>query len=366
MARQENPARLSLIRAAQKGGITLVLGAGVSIPRKIPNWNDLAKAVWDDVLKDKPSPWSRKNRASSPKDLPQFLPIVFERAYRTLRDESRFFDVLKKHLYGEAIFPLQDRSFTRSKEVLAVLARLIVQEHKRGSDRRVESIITFNADDFIEQAICRASGTRDAFLPSELAGAITRSTHRVLPRNAVPIYHVHGFLPSDLWEDDLGVRRMLVFTDAQYWSTSANAFAFANRIVNTALCEGVCIFIGLSMKDINLLRWLALRSLEYDRDQLEFVKARWLKWLSDRTPETDTGTLDDLQKFLTAGSMQTPGLQKTFSRHFWIRPPDTDPSGFLSDFLRDRGVRSVDIDDWHGPSFARLMSRCFPKKSKPS
>lgn len=364
MRRDSTTARRLLIKAAQRGGINLVLGAGVSIPRGIPNWNDLAKSVWNDVMKDKSGPWARGNRGSSPKDLPQFLPIVFERVYRKLQNDSRFLEILKKRLYARAKFPWRDPAFHRSNEVLAVLARLIAAEHKRGARRRIQSIITFNADDFIEQAISCAAGAGESFLPSEIAGAITRSTHRVLPPTAVPIYHVHGFLPSDLWGPDLGVERMLVFTDSQYWSTSANASSFANRVVNTALSEGVCFFIGLSMKDINLLRWLALRTLERDRDQLDFVKARWLKWLVDRKPETDSDNLDAVQEFLTAGSMRTPGLDRTFNRHFWIRPPGTDPSRFLSDFLHDRGVSSVDIDDWDGPSFRRLISGCFPRTSK--
>lgn len=362
MKRDSKAGRRHLVRVTQKGGITLVLGAGISIPRGIPNWNDLAQAVWKEVLKDTPSPWARTKRGSSPTDLPQFLPIVFERAYRKLRNESQFLDVLKKNLYAGAKFPMKDPAFLRSTEVLAVLARLIVTEHKRGPGRRIQAIVTFNADDFIEQAIARVAREED--LPSEIAGSIVRSTHRSLPNSSVPIYHVHGYLPSDVWQGDLGVERMLVFTDSQYWSTSANAFSFANRIVNSALSESICVFIGLSMKDINLLRWLALRALDRDRDQLDFVKARWLKWLAEREPESDSQTLDELQQFLTAGSMRTPGLDRTFQRHFWIRPSSTDPTGFLSDFLFDRGVTAVDIDDWSGPSFRRLMSRCFPKKSK--
>jgi hypothetical protein len=58
-------------------------------------------------------------------------------------------------------------------------------------------------------------------------------------------------------------------------------------------------------------------------------------------------------------------LDANFRRHFWIRPSSIDPSGFLSEFLFElRGVQSVEIDDWRGNSFAKLIRTCFPKKSK--
>src|SRR3954468_2927942 len=101
-----------LIRATQRGGITLVLGAGLSMPRGIPDWNTLARVIWRDVFPKRPSPWARQ-RESSPKELPQFLPITFELAYQKL-GASGFLDVLKRHLYSEATFPFTDSNFGRS------------------------------------------------------------------------------------------------------------------------------------------------------------------------------------------------------------------------------------------------------------
>ena len=154
-------------------------------------------------------------------------------------------------------------------------------------------------------------------------------------KRAIPIYHIHGFLPSRpgvemTWD------YMLVFTDSQYWSTSASAQSFANRVMGWALNEGRCIFIGLSMTDINLLRWLALRTLERDRDVLEGVQEE----VADR--------------YLTS-------IRQHFNKHFWIRPSKDDPSGFISRILRLRGIESVSITEWKGGSFETLMQRCFPK-----
>jgi hypothetical protein len=354
-----------LVGATRRGGITLVLGAGLSIPRGIPDWNTLAQQVWRHSFPRHPNPWS-STKDSSSQDLPQFLPIIFELAHREL-GVSAFLDLLKRALYENANCPFTDARFPRSKETLAVLARLLVSEHKRGAARRITSVITLNADDFLEQAVARLSGVRDDLIESDVVRAISRSTHRFPGPSTIPIYHIHGFLPSDLWRSDEGPKRMLVFTDLQYWSSSARASSFANRIMSTALSEGQCVFIGVSMKDTNVLRWLALRSLDRERDQIDFGQERLARWISQRNsdhPREVRELLDTVVDFLKDPSTsESRSLDKNFSRHFWIRPPTTDPGLFLSDFLyRCRGVQPVDIEDWQGPSLQRLLTKCFPKK----
>jgi hypothetical protein len=360
-------AQRELISAAQAGGITLVIGAGVSMPRGIPDWNTLAQAVWWQAFPDQPDPWSR-NSESSPNDIPQFLPIAFELAYQHL-GEPAFLELLKHELYKNAKFPITEPRFGRSNESLAVIGRLLVAEQKREGGRRIAAVITLNADDLIEQSVSRAAGYRDDVITAEIAATITRSTHRIISPSSIPIYHVHGFLPSDQWKTDSGPRRMLVFTDLQYWTTSAAASSFANRIVSAALSESRCIFIGVSMKDINLLRWLALRSLDRDRDQLDFGQERLLRWISDNNPDDprdDASLLKTVQSFLKdPATNKSRSLERSFRRHFWIRTPAADPSGFLSRFLDEcRGVRPVEIDDWRGTSFRSLLRKCFPSAGR--
>jgi hypothetical protein len=368
-AKTRSISRRQLISATQEGGITLVLGAGISMPRGISNWNNLAKAVWTDVFPDRPSPWAGQNQGPSPKEIPQFLPIIFELAHRE-RKETDFLNILRKHLYAKARLPLDDPEFPKSKESLAVLARLIVAEHTRRPGRRVTSVITFNADDFIEQAVERVAESRHSSGRRwSVVRPVVRSTHSFLGRishQIIPVYHIHGFLASNVLQGDQGFdERMLVFTDSQYWSTSATAFAFANRIMTSALSEGRCIFIGLSMTDINLLRWLALRTLDRDRDQMDFEQARLLRWLAMRTPEQDNDLLETVQTFLKARSMgPSSALDSHFRRHFWIRPASDDPSGFLGDFLYYRGVQAVGIESWSDSSFQELLTECFPRKSE--
>jgi hypothetical protein len=212
-----------------------------------------------------------------------------------------------------------------------------VQEFKRGPKRRIGCIVTLNADDILEQAVL-ARARHDHIKPkTKVISVVERPSNEVIYRTdsglPIGVYHIHGFLPSHGRKYD-SAAYMLVFTDAQYWNTSAAALTFANRVMASALNEGPCIFIGLSMTDINMLRWLALRTLEWNRDEEEEQRLAERKSLA-----------------------KTRGL---FSQHFWIRPASDDPTELLSMFLEHRGIHSVELESWIGPPFQQLMQECFP------
>jgi NAD-dependent SIR2 family protein deacetylase len=332
-----------LIRASRLGGITLVLGSGISVSRGLPDWNSLAQDLWRVAFGRRRSPWQTTTEGKSPLEVAQFLPIVFELAQEKLGKE-KFLKALRINLYRNARPPSEDRRFSESHETLAVLARLVVQEFRRKGNRRIERIITLNADNLLEQAVfalvprdfhgVKMPVLRPVPSPSWLAGRSARWP-------SIPVYHIHGYVPSEeLPRDDSDY--MLVFTDAQYWSTSATALAFANRVMLSALSESQCVFIGLSMTDINLLRWLALRTLEWNRDLEEAQR------LSKQVVAEEM-----------AVALRALRIRQWFSQHFWIRPRSDDPTGFLSKFLALRGIHSVELKNWTGPHFQRLMQECF-------
>src|SRR5262249_45050893 len=143
--------RRELISLSNRGGVTLVLGAGISMARGLPNWDALAQDMWREAFGRRRSPWRTPTKGKSPREVPQFLPIVFELAYHEL-GVARFFKILRGRLYKNARFPNRDPEFRNSDETLAVLARLIRQELRRGRNRRIDAIVTLNADDLLEQA----------------------------------------------------------------------------------------------------------------------------------------------------------------------------------------------------------------------
>src|SRR6266545_3758710 len=99
-----SPPDQGLIAQTKNGGITLVLGAGVSVPRGIPNWDILAQNIWHEVFGGKNDPWFGRPEYS-PRHVPQFLPITFELVYRKI-GEADFIELLRRHLYAKAKYPV--------------------------------------------------------------------------------------------------------------------------------------------------------------------------------------------------------------------------------------------------------------------
>jgi hypothetical protein len=353
--------RLELIEATKNGRLSLVVGAGISQPYGIPNWEELAKRMWKSTFPRQASPWKDEGKASTQVP-PQLLPMVFELAYRKL-GVKEFVRKLCDCMYAGA-FHFSKAELQKSSTSLAVLARLVIQEYQLKRDCRISRVITLNADDCLEQAIeflNSYSGLRNKGKEKVIdtirspVDQLTEGKHN----KPIPIYHLHGCVPNysskiyhlltpeTVFSDQfLGTySNMLVFTDAQYWSSASSILSFANRTMGAALYDSHCIFIGLSMTDINLLRWLALRHLEFDKQEEQFLRV----WVGDSYNKMEIPSWLDLS-----------GIRKNLARHFWIRPVSDDPKGFLSKFLQTRGVRSVEINSWESDDFEKLIRSCFP------
>jgi hypothetical protein len=321
-------ARDRLIESARYGQVTLVLGAGVSRPYGVPGWEELGHRVWDLTFPGQPSPWATQPE-DSPRLLPQFLPIVFEMAESAIGPQA-FSALLREGLYGRAVL-LETEDFAQSDTSLAVVARLLVQETDRRR-RRIARVVTFNADDLLERATASVAGGTAPVRRIAQAGQ-SPLTH--CAGGEIPVYHLHGYLPRD--PGPASYEHMLVFTDRQYWSATMNAMSLANLTMGAALHDSHCVFVGLSMTDINVLRWLALRHVAVESDEAR------------RPRGAEAGEAEAMNEAIHRGLTQ----------HFWVRPRADDPSGFMTRFLAERGVVGVDIGPWAGPSFAKLMDECF-------
>lgn len=332
----------ALRRAVRSRAVTFVVGAGISFPYGIPTWGELARRVWMRSFPDRASVWTGDDGDGLvPK---QFFPIVFELASRRLGDRD-FAHALSACLYGD-LDPaaLDEAASGKPPTSLGAIARVLAAE-VAARERRVVRVVTFNADRLLERAV-HAAWCADGRPAGETLGPtpvrhITRPSQHPAEtlRGPIPVYHLHGEVPEDPSEAERmrSFEHTLVFTDSQYWSTSTSLLSLPNTIMGAALHDSTCIFVGLSMTDANVLRWLALRSLAFAED-IEQWNAR--------------GRAGD-SVFVRAE------MSRRLRRHFWIRPRSDDPSGLLSEFLDARGVVSVEVDDWTGPSFSELLDSCF-------
>lgn len=339
-----------LRRAVEERAITLVLGAGVSKPRGVPDWRGLTRILWTNLLGQKSvPPWLRDDaqaltaartwlsESGSPElarrlclDTPH--PLADQMAIELLRtrtgNDAKFVNALRSALYATA---------TRRpdpNDTLGVLSQVLVAEQAR-EQRRVLRVITFNADDHLETECNRGhNGRRDPVLwPIARESGHPRLSRGAHGKAPIPVYHVHGFLPRDgavqRWRD---APDTLVFTDAEYWATVASSMTFANRVMAQALHDSSCVFIGISMCDVNLIRWLGVR---YNAICNDVASQRG-----------------------GSGAATRERAHAALSRHFWVRNAGSDPHGLISELLAARGVRSIPLDGWGAP-FQKLIFDAF-------
>ena len=342
-------ARGRLVRGCQTGPVTLILGAGISHSRGVPLWDDVVQRLVETVADDAgerdtltrvrelvaaqigPDVAARLRMRAHPLE-PQltleWIRYVLERPEMRARveemvgadaasdPERTFASLLRWALYTDVRDHAPDRP-----DALSAVTEVIRSEAGRGAIRRLVRVVTLNADDLLEREVTRRGGA-DAIAPIVRASQYPPHGEPA----PIPIYHLHGYLPRDP-DDPMAAPDRLVFTDAQFWSTTANPMSFANRIIAHALHDSHCVFAGLSMRDVNLMRWLAVRYGELVAD--------------------------------LGGCHDSAGARDSLERHFWIHAVADDPSGVVTDILAVRGVRSVSIDEWESDSFSRLLRECF-------
>jgi hypothetical protein len=334
---------------------TLVLGGGVSKSRGVPGWRELTRALWCDAfgeeelpgwLRDERERLERVRRLVAEHEGPEFARRLALRAPHPLADQmalelcarrlasmgdsQRFADRLRDALYSSLVPPNPD-------DTLSVLGAVLREQQAR-IERRVVRVISLNADDHIEvEANAGHHPKRDPVVwPISRESTHPRSRPGAHGRPPIPVYHLHGFLPRKhstlVWRESADT---LVFTDSDYWATVASPLSFANRVIAHALHDTTCLFIGLSMHDVNVLRWIGLR---------------YHAIAEDKAAQSGRAVRDE--------EIRHRAVRTALERHFWIRPDSDDSDGLITDLMRERGVTSVRIASWGAP-FGDLLRNAF-------
>ena len=361
---------------------TLVVGAGINANRNVPGWAALVARAWREVFGH-----DADYRGNLTARLAQARAAVREHCGWTKEDAQRVdvaihpfepqfaLELIDLHLREHTDVAKRVRQLVtkrsprvsvasdRSGNLLPVLLARCLYEHVARNGRpdtlselarfvrrskRLVRVISLNVDNLLELEVECARPAKDQLRYLQV---ITRARHR--PGPGVPTYHLHGFLPINVLKDaprwarprrrtrgsqqtgqDLehmteAVPESLVFTDSQYWTSVATPLAFANFVFANALHDSSCIFIGLSMTDLNIVRWLGLHTAEF-RSEFERELAYMGRW-----------------------DIRGPA---SYTRHWWIRPDSSDPSGLLRSFFSRRGVYSYKLRHW-GPEAVREALR---------
>lgn len=207
------------------GKNTLFLGAGLSMSCGLPGWEELLELLLASLRKEKAL---SVNDIEACKNDSQESPLIKARYLKQFYAEAKrsFVTDIREALYKH----VDDKG-----QLLKSVASLI----KTG---RVETVISYNYDDLLEEALQREG---IPFTP------IDRSNRPEL--GSLPILHTHGFVPRKV---DTDYERNVVLSEEDYHSIYQDTFHWANVEQLHSLTQTTCYFIGLSLKDPSLRRLL--------------------------------------------------------------------------------------------------------------
>jgi len=203
------------------GRLAIILGAGVSKPCGLPEWDSLIQRLFS------------MHRATPPDESPQRQAEYFRLTYFA-GDPQGFVDAIHQVLYANVV---TDFATLRENGTLAAIASLVMASHRGNASE----VITFNFDNLLEM-----------FLGYH--GFVTTSVFREAhwKQSAdVTIYHPHGLIPFDPTQDR-SKGDDIVFDQSSYSAIVGKADNPWRQTALTILRRRTCLFIGLSGRDDNL------------------------------------------------------------------------------------------------------------------
>lgn len=235
---QENSILDKVKNAFEYGNVVLFLGAGVSMSAGLPSWERLLK----DVLKNGID--ASENDFKFISEQCHHSSIIAARYIKILHHSNHseapkeeFLTLLHKGLYSSY---QKKRMIDEKSEISPLLTSI----GNMVASKKVESVITYNYDDLLEQELNRQN----------VRAVTMNDKSKYSPaRGEVPIYHVHGTL---FYDDKILPESDVVLCEDEYHNMYKESFSWPTVEQLHALRNKTCMFIGLSMSDPNLRRLL--------------------------------------------------------------------------------------------------------------
>ena len=208
----------------KSGRIALFVGAGISVPFLNVDWTVLV----NKLLASKGDKYTNKT-------LEQEVKLFRYRHFEN--DTSGYLDAVQQELYSEF-----DSSFEelRKNATLGAIGALVMAS-LRGS---ANGVVTLNFDNLIE-------------LYLKYHGFVTESVIEDIywhPHADVAVYHPHGFLPINPSEPR---SHDIVFDADSYARALGSSGSKWREKILSLLRTNICVFVGLSGVDLNLMSWIA-------------------------------------------------------------------------------------------------------------
>lgn len=102
--------------------------------------------------------------------------------------------------------------------------------------------------------------------------------------NILPIYHIHGYLPP-FNEPFLSDGNEIVLSMEEYYDNVRNVYSWQTATQLHFLCHFTCMFVGISLSDINPQRMVHYASSIGNEDKIYFLHASTKNYLKETQAE---------------------------------------------------------------------------------
>jgi hypothetical protein len=271
----------------------IFLGAGISIPNKIPSWAGLTgmltkkNEVEVTTLERSGISFSAqigiaKNALEAQGD-DDWIESIRSSLYRATLEQIENPDLAIPGLSRKDLWRKDDASRARIVEFFRKTNPLLLEIVKSCSiksgtryemTQRIGAILTTNLDCFIQICDRAYHGTPRILRTVERSNTETDA-------EKIPLYHLHGYLQVKKPLPGHEAADRLVLTEDEYLERNDNPYSWASVIMHWGLREFPVIFIGCSMNDELMrraLRRLAIeriKDLRAERGGRSFSEKRW-------------------------------------------------------------------------------------------
>lgn len=286
----ENIKKLEEIVSSEK--VTWILGAGISVPAGLPQWETLLAKMWSRLseleiegenssgIENRPFIEARKGIISSITDRTQYKTkvkmamegkgsTVFQGANlleaaeyiqnyineliqqrRGTEDKRLFFQILRG-LIKDSIQPERVR-----EDLVDILKTQAIDEIANLLAAKKSGIaITYNYDDILELCIEKKNvEVKDINVVDDKSNDFS-----VIERK-INIYHPHGAL-NVVGSQSVKDSERIVLTETSYYDLEKKTYNWENSIQARALLDTTCVFIGFSGEDYNFRR--IIKNVDY-------------------------------------------------------------------------------------------------------
>lgn len=228
------PAVLPLLeRFAEAEDLTLLVGAGASMEAGLPSWKGLIEGLLDTVAESRADLDTSELKESWKELTIERDDLLGAGAVVEVLAEESLDELVPKQLYGSA-----GPSGYQPGPIAHQVAQL------RSSFGERAEILTTNYDDLIEQALIDGG-----IAPSRLRSYRTYRSPVNRASNTVSVTHLHGLAGRN--ED----AKSIILTEEHYHRMQRGS-SWQERFVTERLEGSMCLFVGMSMADPNLIRYL--------------------------------------------------------------------------------------------------------------